>query len=114
MIIGVDIRPFYGNQLTGVGIYTWEILHHLLKLDQKNQYKLFFNSSKKHLPKVLDSFTAYDNVELFSFRYPSRLLNASLYFLGKPEIDRMVGGCDIFWFPNLNLVGKVVEYSTKR
>lgn len=102
MTIGIDIRALISRQLTGVGIYTWEILNHLFALDQKNKYKLFYNSARGLSSKVKEQFSSYQNVKLFSFKYPNKLLNASLFFLNSPKIDKMIGGCDLFWFPNLN------------
>ena len=46
--------------------------------------------------------TRYPNVELKSFRFPNKLLNLSLWYLGYPKLDVLVGGTDVFFLPNLN------------
>lgn len=42
MRIGIDAR-FYSSSATGIGRYTAELIDHLLKIDTKNHYTLFFN-----------------------------------------------------------------------
>ncbi len=41
--IGIDCR-MYSSSFTGIGRYTYELIHNLAKIDQQNQYFLFFNS----------------------------------------------------------------------
>ncbi|MBU1037357.1 glycosyltransferase family 4 protein [Patescibacteria group bacterium] len=102
MTIAIDIRALLSSQLTGVGVYLYEILKQLFNLDQKNNYKLFLNSLSGPLPKIISEFKSYPNVKVYSFNYPNKLLNLSLIFVSRPALDKMIGGCDLFWFPNLN------------
>ena len=102
MIIGVDIRALLESQLTGIGNYTLELLKHLLNLDHQSQYKLFNNSLKHPSQELMSFLKPLQNVKLYSFRYPSKLLNASLTFIKRPFLDRLIGGADLFWFPNFN------------
>ena len=43
MKIGIDAR-FYSGSFTGIGRYVYELIDNILKLDQHNQYVLFFNN----------------------------------------------------------------------
>ena len=100
MIIGVDIRSLSKNP-TGVGVYTLEMLSGLLAIDHQNQYKLFYNSAGK-AAEIVSRFTGHDNVSVYKFGWPNKIINGSLHFLNRPKLDRLIGGCDVFWFPNLN------------
>ena len=102
MIIAVDIRTLLSDKLTGVGIYAWECLRHLLELDRENTYKLFYNSFKPVKTGRLEELKKHSNVQVFRFNYPSKLFNLSLRLFNRPFLDGLVGGCDLFWFPNLN------------
>ena len=102
MMIGIDIRALIGSQLSGVGLYLYNSLKSLFEVDNQNQYKLFFNSANYQPSDLINDFTHYPNVKLYSFKYPNKLFNALLIFLHKPNLDEMVGYCDVFWFPNLN------------
>ena len=102
MKVGIDIRVFIASRLTGVGIYAWEILKHLFEHDQENQYKLFYSSARFSRIKALTEFEKYENVRLYNYRVSNKFLNFSWKFFNKPKIDKLVGGCDVFWFPNLN------------
>jgi len=102
MIIGVDTRTFAAGQLTGVGIYTWEILNHLLKLDADNQYKFFYSGFKQCRFERRQRWLNLPRVSWHHYQLPNKLLNFSLKYFHRPFLDEVIGGCDIFWFPNLN------------
>lgn len=98
MRIGVDIRSLMEKTYSGVSIYTQNILREIFRLDAKNEYFLFFNSGK---PVAIPEFS-YPNVRVIKSNIPNKLFNASLRFLQKPNIDKKIGGVDIFFFPNIN------------
>lgn len=100
MRIAIDTRSIMEPYYTGVAEYTFQLLDHLFKIDQKNEYKLFYNSYsdvKKYLPRW-----NYPNVKWQGFKYPNKLFNASLTFFNYPKIDRLIGGADVFFLPNLS------------
>ncbi len=103
MRIGIDIRCLVEGKNTGVEEYTVNLLHRLFELDKKNEYVLFINSW--HNPKAeLAQFGKYKNVSIKQFHIPNKLLNLSFWYLHWPHIDRMLGGVEKFWMPNINFV----------
>lgn len=101
MRIGIDIRCLAEGKRTGVEEYTLALLRELFERDQENEYILFFNAWKKSLPDF-SWFSQYPNVTLKSFHFPNKLLNLSLWYLGLPRLDLLLGGTDVFFLPNLN------------
>ena len=101
MTIGIDIRCLEGQRKTGVEEYTINLLKNILDLDKKNDYVLFFNSLKG---RDLDIgwLEKYPNVKIKSFRYPNKIFNVFTWYFNWPKIDRLIGGADIFWMPNIN------------
>lgn len=100
MRIGIDIRCLVEGRRTGVEEYTLNLLLNLFEIDKKNDYILFLNSWKK--PAGDFSWTKkYPNVEVKRFNIPNKLLNFLFWYLTWPKIDKMIGGADIFFFPNL-------------
>lgn len=100
MKIAIDIRCLMNPNYSGVAQYTFNLLGNLFKIDRKNQYKLFYNSSQDisaNLPKFENP-----NVEFYGFKYPNKLLNSGFLFLNYPEIEKMIAGCDLFFIPNPN------------
>lgn len=97
MRIGVDIRCLMESQYSGISEYTYNLLKHLFEVDQKNQYFLFYNLAKA--PAQMPDFK-FPNVEFKEFKYPNKLFNLSLRFLKIAEIDKMIGGVDLFLIPN--------------
>lgn len=105
MTIGIDIRCLLGEKHTGVGEYTMGLLRSLFLIDSKNKYnkyKLFCNSFRKN--KIIDIFRNFKNVKVYNFRYPNKLLNFSLKYLRFPRIDKLIGGVDLFFSPNVNFL----------
>lgn len=103
MRIGIDIRCLNDGKITGVEEYTMNILERLFELDKKNQYILFLNSfHDSHFnPKI---FSQFKNVSVRQFHYPNKLLNFCFWYLGWPHVDKMLGGVDIFFMPNINFI----------
>lgn len=44
----------------------------------------------------------FPNVTVRRFRIPNKLLNLSLWYLRYPKLDRLIGGVDVFFMPNVN------------
>lgn len=103
MRIGIDIRCLAEGKRTGVEEYTLALLVGLFELDQENTYVLFFNAWKQAVPDfIVECVAKYPRVTLKAFRFPNKLFNLSLWYLRFPKLDRLVGGTDIFFLPNLN------------
>lgn len=101
MKIGIDIRCLIGGKRTGVEEYTLELLEHIFAADRENEYVLFWSAWR--LPTCpLDWDRRFPNVRLVSFKIPNKLLNFCLWYFRFPHLDRLVGGVDIFFLPNLN------------
>ncbi len=104
MTIGIDVRSLAGGAYTGVGEYTRNLLKHLVRLDQNIKFKLFFNA---HRPfdfaqgkPDLEFLRESVNVTPYFFSYPNKYFSATTGFLNRPRIDKMIGGCDVFWSPH--------------
>ena len=101
MKIGIDIRCLIGGNRTGVEEYTVELLEHLFAMDRENEYVLFWNAWK--LPACpFEWDRRFPNVRLVSFRIPNKLLNFCFWYFRFPRLDRLIGGVDVFFMPNLN------------
>ncbi len=101
MRIGIDIRCLAEGKRTGVEEYTLALLQELFRQDQENTYILFFNAWKKKIPDF-SWLSSYPNVTLRTFCFPNKLLNLSLWYFQFPKLDRLLGGTDVFFLPNLN------------
>lgn len=101
MKIGIDARCLIGGRQTGVEEYTLSLLRNLLRLDKKNEYVLFLNSFSD--PKInSEEFKEYRNLKIRRFRFPNKILNFLFWYLRWPKVDKMLGGLDIFFMPNIN------------
>lgn len=100
MRIGVDIRNLLKPQYSGVSEYTFQVLNQLIKSAPNDEFKLWYNSYK-NLDKFLPKFEA-QNVKKFPSHWPNKFLNLSLMLAGKPALDKLVNGSDIFWSPDIN------------
>ncbi len=66
------------EKYSGVSEYTLNLIDNMFKLDSKNEYRLFYNSSKdisSRIPKF-----DFPNVKVIKKRIPNKILN---YFFFK-------------------------------
>ncbi|MDD5625962.1 MAG: glycosyltransferase family 1 protein [Patescibacteria group bacterium] len=104
MRIGIDCRTILNPEKNiggGVGHYTYQLVRHLLKIDKKNTYVLFFDRSvqKRRLAKFKQSnvlirfFPFVQYTRLMPKSYTNYLISA---YLNKEELD-------VFHSPTLSL-----------
>lgn len=101
MRIGIDVRCLAEGKRTGVEEYVLGLLSALFEIDRENEYVLFFNAWSKEAPDFSWA-TKYPNVTLKVFHFPNKLLNLSLWYLRFPKLDKLIGGANVFFLPNLN------------
>ena len=111
--ICIDVRCLMEGRKTGVEEYTLGLLFSLFEIDQKNEYILFF-SSWKNPAFDFSVFKKYSNVSIKKIKIPNKLLNFSFWYFGWPKIDKLVGGVDVVFFPNIifGAVSKKVKMIT--
>jgi len=112
MNIAIDIRCLMDKKLTGVGEYAFNLLDQLFKIDQQNQYYLFFNSHKKipHFP-----IWQANNIHYCEFKFSNKLFNIFLMIFQRPRLDKIIEKkyntkIDLFFFPNLNFIKTKCPY----
>jgi glycosyltransferase involved in cell wall biosynthesis len=100
MKIGIDVRCLTKGRRTGVEEYTINLLKEVFRLDTQNEYRLFFNSWKNSRAD-LTWLKEFPQVKLYKFKIPNKILNLCFWYLNWPKIDKMLGGVDIFFMPNI-------------
>ena len=102
MIIGIDIRFLARGTRSGIEEYTINLLSRLLSLDENIKFKLFYNAFNQI--KLDYDWLKLPNVELKKFRFPNRFIfDPAAKFLKLPKIDKLLGGCDVFFAPHFLL-----------
>lgn len=104
MTIGIDIRHLAKNTRSGVEEYTAHLLDHMFRLEPNIRFKLFYNAARK-APLEFD-WGELPSVEVIERFIPNRFLDASSRTVRLPKIDRIIGGCDVFFSPHF-LLGNV-------
>ncbi|MFA4817288.1 MAG: glycosyltransferase family 1 protein [Parcubacteria group bacterium] len=100
MKIAIDVRCLIEGRRTGVEEYTLNLLKNLFEIDKANNYVLFLNSFRPDKAE-LKWVKKYPNVSLKKFRFPNKLLNFCFWYFDFPKIDKMIGGADIVFLPNI-------------
>lgn len=98
--IGIDVRCLAKGRRTGVEEYAINLLKEVFRQDTQNEYRLFFNSWKD-FSVDWSWLREFPNVQIKKFRIPNKILNLCFWYLNWPKIDKMLGGVDIFFMPNL-------------
>lgn len=104
MKIGFDARCLEEENISGVGEYALELLKNILEIDSSNQYIIFSNSWRQKNKRHFSWLNEYPNAELKRFSYPNKILNFCFWYFNWPKIDKIVGGADIFFAPNINFL----------
>ncbi len=100
MRIGIDARVLMNKNYSGVSWYAFNILTALFESDHENEYVLFYNSNKSvSMPEFNQP-----NVSYKGFRWSNKAFNFCLNFFSWPKLDKLIGGCDVFFTPNLHFV----------
>ncbi len=101
MKIGIDIRSLASGRQSGVEEYVRGLLRELFLQGSNHEFVLFFNAWGNAKPDL--SFAAgFPHVTIKRFRIPNKLLNLALWYARYPKLDRLLGGVDIFFLPNMN------------
>ena len=100
MIIGIDARVLQKGS-GGIFVYAKNLLKHMIPLAKKHEVKLFLNQYKPCKSRIIDELSEYKNVKKYQYRFPNKILNASLKFRKWPNIDRLIDGCDVLFFPSM-------------
>lgn len=102
MRIGIDVRTLMDARYSGVAEYALNLIKEILKLDNHNEYRLFYNcfGDCPNIPKF-DG----EKVKAVKYSYPNKIFN---YLLVKifnwPKIDQALE-VDLFFMPHLNFIG---------
>jgi glycosyltransferase involved in cell wall biosynthesis len=100
MRIGIDARVLMDLRYSGVSEYARQLLAALFRIDQKNEYALWYNSFRDVAARLPD-FRAPKACYRQS-AYPNKVFNYFLSgLLGHPRLDRLAQ-CDIFFLPHIN------------
>lgn len=108
MKIGIDVRVLMDERYSGVSEFAYNLIKEILKLDKKNEYRLFYNSFKdlRGFEQAMADLRGQEKerVSLIKYKYPNKLLNYFLFnTLSWPKIDSRLEA-DIFWMPHINFI----------
>ena len=109
MNIAIDLRPLIGGRLSGVEIFTGNLVKNLVRIDHKNTYILWINSFAGQ-SETLAGFSVPaghpNNVRCIQTKIPNRILNFLLFFFNKPSLSKLLSKklslkIDLFLLPDL-------------
>jgi hypothetical protein len=94
MTIGIDISQLaYGN--TGVAVYLENFITNLFKVDNENNYVLFFSSLRAKAPKSITSLKK-PNIKFKNYKFPPIVLDILWNKIHVIPIEWLIGKIDIF------------------
>jgi glycosyltransferase involved in cell wall biosynthesis len=98
--IGVDARIFSTGRTSGIEEYARHILAHMVPLGDDVRWKIFYNG---RLPLVREPWMQAPQVSVHDNGTSNRLLWLRTRLTGRPFLDELVGGTDVFFFPHFLL-----------
>ncbi|MEK7638013.1 MAG: glycosyltransferase family 1 protein [Patescibacteria group bacterium] len=100
MRIGVDIRVLGTGRASGIEEYTEQLLAHMIPLEFAVQWKLFYSG---RAPLTRRSWMEMPNVKVYETGMSNRALWLRTRLTGRPFLDTIIGGVDVFFFPHFLL-----------
>ena len=105
MHILIDLRLLTKGGATGIEEYTTQLVGHLLTLDQKNKYTLFYNGLRKApLPR---EWLERSNTSLVDRHIPNKLFDLLNRF-NLPKLDA-IAKSDAIFSPHFNIISRDSE-----
>jgi hypothetical protein len=101
--IGVDIRVLGTGRISGIEEYAEQVLAHMIAGATDVRWKLLYSGRR---PLLRRPWMERPNVSVIETGQSNRLLWLSTRSIGRPYMDRVVGGADVFFFPHF-LLGAV-------
>lgn len=96
MKIGIDISQL-AFENTGVANYLCNLVKHLIEIDNKNEYVLFYSSMRKKFKfENLNLQSMPSNLTIKTFKFPPTLLDLMWNKLHIIPIETFIGDIDIF------------------
>lgn len=83
---------------SGIEQYVLNLLPEMIRLAPDIKFKLFFSAF--HEAELSYPWLHRDNVELHRFFYPNRLMFGAAKFFGRPRLDKLMGGANVFFSPH--------------
>lgn len=96
------MRTLMDARYSGVSEYAFNLIKRILKSDNDNEYRLFYNCFGQcpNIPEFSGG-----NAKIIKYNYPNKILNYLLFkFFNYPEIDKELE-IDIFFMPHINFIG---------
>lgn len=108
MRIVIDVRCLLDQKTSGVEEYTLQILKALFASDSETTYILFssgyLNSRQSNGSSGFEWIQKYPNVKHVHVKIPNKILNFAFWYLEWPKIDKLVGGADMCFAPNIQFL----------
>ena len=97
MKVGIDITPVI-YESTGVGVYTRQLVFHLLKHFPKDHFILFASTlrGQKKLWEYLKTLAIYSNFTVKVYPFPPLITETLWNRLHRFSVEKLVGPVDIF------------------
>jgi glycosyltransferase involved in cell wall biosynthesis len=95
MRVGVDGRSLRVGGQRGIARYTRRLLGALASGFPDDRFLVLMPGEPSSAARELEG----PNLELIESRLGGRLMFASATLVGRPRLDRVVGGCDVLWAP---------------
>lgn len=100
MRIGLDISVLSDSKKTGIGVYVYELIKALLKVNRKDEFVLFGFSTLETYEYLKNiEFKKYPNVEIKVIKLPAKLFRTAFISwqrLDWPPIENFIGEVDIY------------------
>jgi len=109
MRICIDARSLLEKKPSGISLYSSYLIESFLKEFPDDLFVLFTNSFSE--ANALDRFRDYPQCSIHSTRIPNKFLHAAYSVLRFPPLEKTIGYCDVYFFPNVMFLPRLPRAS---
>jgi len=98
MRVYIDSRPLLEENPGGIGLYTQRIMQALIEVNPDVDFVTFLNRKHSQSDKAMPGM---GRLKIQSTRIPPKILHGMFWLFRRPSLERIVGLCDCYFFPNI-------------
>lgn len=102
MRIFFDARSLLEEHPSGVSFFAYYLSHALVRCFPEHQFVFFTNKFSSSVHSL--NLPQKENVKIVSRRIPNKILHLFFSLFNKPVLEKLVGPCDVFYFPNIHFL----------
>lgn len=108
MRICIDARSLGEPEPSGIGVYAYHVVRHMVEQSPQDHFVLFTSGRQQPDTEYVRALVQYENVEHVHVGWPNKILHAAAWLGVAPSFEHWVGQYDVLFAPNIHIMPRSV------